>query len=108
MRPIDADATLSASYIKEILYSCFENIIKNQPTVHEEEKWLPIPPNTIREAPPVGELMLVSIRDDFGDTTNYYTSCGWMTSSGDWIVDNEECSGVYAWKPMPEADKKWR
>jgi len=49
------------------------------------------------------DLVIVSIHDDSGDTPYDYTSCGWITTDGEyWIVDNEINNHVVAWMPLPE------
>ena len=49
------------------------------------------------------DLVNVSIHDDSGDTPFDYTSCGWVTTDGEyWIVDNEINNHVIAWMPLPE------
>ena len=53
--------------------------------------------------------VLVSCHDDSGDTSWNYTSCGWMTTDGEyWIVDGEENHHVVAWMPFPEPYKRGR
>ena len=52
------------------------------------------------------DLVNVSIHDDSGDTPFDYTSCGWVTTDGEyWIVDNEINNHVVAWMPLPEPYK---
>lgn len=67
-----------------------------------ERKWTPV-----TEALPWNDTnVLVTVRDDSGDTPWEYTSVGWRTPDGQyWVVDNEICYGVIAWMPLPEA---WR
>lgn len=49
------------------------------------------------------DLVNVSIHDDSGDTPFDYTSCGWVTTDGEyWIVDNEINNHVIAWMPLPK------
>ena len=66
-----------------------------------EQRWIPC-----SERLPNGscsDLVNVSIHDDSGDTPFDYTSCGWVTSDGEyWIVDNEINNHVIAWMPLPE------
>ena len=56
---------------------------------------------------PIGqELVIVSCHDDVGDTPFDYTSCGWVTTNGEyWIVDNEINRHVIAWMPLPKPYK---
>ena len=65
-------------------------------------KWTPV-----TEALPWNDTnVLVTVRDDSGDTPWEYTSVGWRTPDGQyWVVDNEICYGVIAWMPLPEP---WR
>ena len=67
-------------------------------------QWIPV-----TERLPHGtcsDLVNVSIHDDSGDTPFDYTSCGWVTTDGEyWIVDNEINNHVIAWMPLPEP---WR
>lgn len=69
-----------------------------QPT----QKWIPC-----SERPPAGqEEVIVSCRDDAGDSRFDYTASGWITTDGEyWIVDNEINHYVVAWMPLP---KPWR
>ena len=66
-----------------------------------EPQWIPC-----SERLPHGscsDLVNVSIHDDSGDTPFDYTSCGWVTTDGEyWIVDNEINNHVIAWMPLPE------
>jgi hypothetical protein len=49
------------------------------------------------------EEVIVSVRDDSGDNTFDYSSCGWYACAGDfWVVDNEANERVVAWMPLPE------
>ena len=75
--------------------------IKALPSAQPEQQWIPC-----SERLPHGscsDLVNVSIHDDSGDTPFYYTSCGWVTTDGEyWIVDNEINNHVIAWMPLPE------
>lgn len=52
------------------------------------------------------EEVIVSVRDDSGDNTLDYSSCGWYACAGDfWVVDNEPNYHVVAWMPLP---KPWK
>lgn len=74
------------------------------PSAQPEPQWIPC-----SERLPHGscsDLVNVSIHDDSGDTPFDYTSCGWVTTDGEyWIVDNEINNHVIAWMPLPEP---WR
>lgn len=77
------------------------NAIKDMPSAQPEPQWIPC-----SERLPHGscsDLVNVSIHDDSGDTPFDYTSCGWVTTDGEyWIVDNEINNHVVAWMPLPE------
>lgn len=56
--------------------------------------------------PITGEQCIVSIKDDSGDSSYFYTSVGWYIPSIDkWVVDNELNGQVEAWMPLPRAYK---
>ena len=75
--------------------------MKELPSAHPEQQWIPC-----SERLPHGswsDLVNVSIHDDSGDTPFDYTSCGWVTTEGEyWIVANEINTHVVAWMPLPE------
>lgn len=81
-----------------------DEAINAQPTIESEQRWIPC-----SERLPHGscsDLVNVSIHDDSGDTPYDYTSCGWVTTDGEyWIVDGEINNHVVAWMPLPEP---WR
>ena len=56
---------------------------------------------------PIGqEQVIVSCHDTSGDTPFDYTSCGWVTTDGEyWIIDNEINPYVVAWAPFPKPYK---
>ena len=68
-------------------------------SVTPKQRWIPCSerlPNSQAE-------VIVSCRDDSGDTISWYTASGWVTTDGKyWIVDNEFNSFVIAWMPLPE------
>ena len=79
-----------------------ENILYEVPSAEPERNWIPV----TEALPWNGTDVLVTVRDDSGDTPREYTSVGWRTPAGQyWIVDNEICYGVIAWMPLPEP---WR
>lgn len=54
--------------------------------------------------PDNGDIVIVSIRDETGDTKFNYSSYGWITTNKEyWIVDNEINNYVVAWMPLPYA-----
>lgn len=57
---------------------------------------------------PLGNTkVVVSCLDNSGDTPFDYTSCGWMTTGGEyWVVDDEINNYVIAWMPLPECLKR--
>lgn len=52
------------------------------------------------DIPPTEEMVIVSIRDDSGDTPYCYTYVGWYFN-GYWVVDNSICTQVVAWMELP-------
>ena len=76
--------------------------LRNAPTVEPELKWIPIS----KKLPWNDTNVLVTVRDNSGDTPWEYTSVGWLTPDNQyWVVDNEICYGVIAWMSLPEP---WR
>ena len=68
-------------------------------TIEPQQRWIPCS----ERLPKYEEEVIVSVRDDSGDTTFDYSSCGWYACAGDfWIVDNEPNYYVIAWMPLPE------
>ena len=49
--------------------------------------------------------VLVTIKDDSGDSPYYYTSAGWYYN-GIWVVDNTVCYQVIAWMEFPKPYKE--
>lgn len=80
----------------------YESILRDMSSAQQWipcSKWLPIGK---------GEV-IVSCHDDSGDTSYDYTTCGWVTSEGEyWIVDNEINSHVVAWMSLPKPYKRKR
>ena len=79
-----------------------QSILENLPSAQQEQPhWIPC-----SERMPHGscsDLVNVSIHDDSGDTPFDYTSCGWVTTDGEyWIVDNEINNHVIAWMQLPK------
>lgn len=111
MRLIDADKIVYSWQIdadgQEHDGVTLQSIIDKMPTIEPEQKWIPV-----SERLPHGscsDLVNVSIHDDSGDTPFDYTSCGWVTTDGEyWIVDNEINNHVIAWMPLPEPYKERR
>ena len=63
--------------------------------------WIPV-----SEGPPkIDTKVLVTIKDDSGDSLNYYTSVGWYYD-GIWVVDNTVCYQVIAWMEFPKPYKE--
>ena len=63
--------------------------------------WTPV-----SEGPPkTNTNVLVTIKDDSGDSINYYTSVGWYYN-GIWVVDNTVCYQVIAWMEFPKSYKE--
>ena len=52
--------------------------------------------------PEYGDIVIVTILDDFGDNSYSYTTVGFYVKEGKcWIVDNEIRRDVVAWMPLP-------
>lgn len=67
------------------------------------QRWIPCS----ERLPEDEEEVIVSVRDDSGDNTLNYSSCGWYACAGDfWVVDNEANERVIAWCPFPEPYKE--
>lgn len=57
--------------------------------------------------PVVGDLVIVSVCDESGDTPYDYTSVGWYSGyDNKWVVDDEFNNYVYAWMPFPEPKRR--
>lgn len=68
-----------------------------------ERQWIPC---SKKRLPTGQEEVIVSCRDDAGDSRFDYTASGWVTPDGEyWIVDNEINHYVVAWMPLP---KPWK
>lgn len=52
------------------------------------------------DKPQTQEKVIVSCRDESGDSLYNYTSVGWYYD-GIWVVDNELCFCVIAWMELP-------
>ena len=98
---IDRQAAIDA--VKDAIISTeqpyAEDALRKLPSANPEQKWIPV-----TKALPRNETnVLVTVRDDSGDTPWEYTSTGWRTPDGKyWIVDYEICYGVIAWIPLLE------
>lgn len=55
-----------------------------------------------KKLPAEAQQVIVSVRDDRGDSPYCYTCCAWLL--GDcWITDNDVLAGeVIAWMPLPK------
>lgn len=56
--------------------------------------------------PPAGDL-IVTVCDDTGDNTYYYTIGAWYLN-GYWIANNDVLDGVVAWKRFPKPCKPYK
>lgn len=76
------------------------DVLNDLPCVNPSRpNWIPCS----ERLPKYEEEVIVSVRDDSGDTTLDYSSCGWYACAGDfWVVDNEPNYYVIAWMPLPE------
>ena len=95
--PISSDESEVKGYNDGIDLAIF--VIAEFPSAELERKWIPV-----TETLPWNDTnVLVTVRDDSGDTPWEYTSVGWCTPDGQyWVVNNEICYGVIAWMPLPE------
>ena len=67
-------------------------------------EWIPVSPDSM---PSYNEDVIVTVRDDSGDSINYYTKTAWWLSDDTWISDNDLVFGeVTAWKSLPEPYKE--
>lgn len=83
------------------IFDC-EDTIEALPSAQPEQRWIPCS----ERLPEDEEEVIVSVRDDSGDNTLDYSSCGWYACAGDfWVVDNEANERVVAWMPLP---KPWK
>lgn len=64
----------------------------------EQLSWNPI----LKGLPIEGTIVEVTILENDGDIPLKYTSTGWH-HKGIWIVNNEVCYDVIAWKPLSKA-----
>ena len=75
--------------------------VKNGRRTGMTTNWTPV-----SEGPPkTNTNVLVTIKDDSGDSINYYTSVGWYYN-GIWVVDNTVCYQVIAWMEFPKSYKE--
>lgn len=59
-----------------------------------------------RVLPNIDEEVIVSVCDDSGDNSYYYTTTGWLCHDT-WISNNERiCGEVIAWAPLPKPYKE--
>lgn len=92
-RLISLNAAIDALRYAEL--GCELEAIKKLPPA---QQWIPCS----ERLPKDEEEVIVSIRDDSGDNTLDYSSCGWYACAGDfWVVDNEANNRVVAWMPRP-------
>ena len=76
--------------------------IEGVPSAQPEQHWIPCSDRL----PNSRETVIVSIRDETGDTRYDYTAHGWLTTDKEyWIVDDEINNYVIAWMPLPEPYK---
>lgn len=91
--------------LREYWKKRFELLIKVREEVEKiplADRWIPCK----ERLPEDEEEVIVSVRDDSGDNTLDYSSCGWYACAGDfWVVDNEPNYHVVAWMPLP---KPWK
>lgn len=102
MRLIDADAFIKKMEGKDygwiFNYDDVLDAIDELSTV-EQSRWI----LCSERLPDDGDIVIVSIRDETGDTKFNYSSYGWITTNKEyWIVDNEINNYVVAWMSLPE------
>ena len=91
------DALLSWSDMPEWRENKIVDALEKLPSA---QRWIPCS----ERLPEDEEEVIVSVRDDSGDNTLDYSSCGWYACAGDfWFVDNEPNYHVVAWMPLPAA-----
>lgn len=75
------------------------DVIESLPSAEPEQKWIPVS----EALPDYEDIVIVSIRDDSGDTPYSYTTAGFYVTDGHlWIVDNEVRRDIVAWMPLPQ------
>ena len=80
-----------------------EALKKFQVAVASKPRWIPV----TERLPNTGNKVIVAIRDESGDTKYDYTYSGWYSGYEDrWIVDDEYCSWVTHWMPLPTPPKE--
>ena len=109
MRLIDADALEDAMYTETMLkdtdmqrwdsgcwirYKLFENVLREQPTIDAEPRWIPV----TERLPKQGQEVICQCRANIIKVLK-------LDANGDWYQDAEHCymSGfVVAWMPLPK------
>ena len=89
---------ISSKSLLDIYTKSFVNGYKLAERVYDYDRnWI----STSDKLPQSSDIVIITIRDDRGDSTNYYTDCGWLCGDT-WIIDNEVCCGeVIGWMPLP-------
>ena len=81
------------------IYSTKDKLVSEEVDTVPVPQWIPV----TERLPRSNDTVIVSIRDDAGDTRFDYTSCGWVTTDGEyWIVGDEINNYVVAWMPLPK------
>lgn len=94
------DYELAADAIEKLI-----EIIQNHDFLESLVKpdWIPV----TERLPSVEDKVIVAIRDESGDTRYDYTNTGWYSGNGyKWVVEDEYCSWVTHWMPLPEPPKE--
>lgn len=116
MRPIDADALKDAMYTETMLkdtdmqrwdsgcwirYKLFENVLREQPTIDAEPRWIPVTERLPRER----LLILISCAVPYDDRYDHVTAGCYLNET--WIeMDGfRTLKDVHAWMPLPKPYK---
>ena len=66
-------------------------------------RWIPV----TERLPQQQEKVILAIKDETGDTAFSYTYTGWYSGYGyRFVVDDDYCSWVTHWMPLPEPPKE--
>lgn len=64
------------------------------------DKWILVSPTSM---PPWEEEVIITVKDNSGDTAWTYTTTAWWLEDDIWISNNDIVHGdIIAWMPMPK------